>query len=113
MTFRRSATFILTFQCLFSAFLASQTHRVRADLLVAGGTVVTMDASRTILDDGAVAVKGDTIIAVGPRNALEAKYDAAQTIDAQGKLVLPGFINGPTHVPMTRLRGLHHDLRPK
>jgi len=110
MTFRRSATFILTFQFLFSAFLASQTHRVRADLLVAGGTVVTMDASRTILDDGAVAVKGDTIIAVGPRSALEAKYAAAQTIDAQGKLVLPGFINGHTHVPMTLFRGLHDDV---
>jgi 5-methylthioadenosine/S-adenosylhomocysteine deaminase len=110
MTFRRSATFILTFQFLFSAFLASQTPRVRADLLVAGGTVVTMDASRAILDDGAVAVKGDTIVAVGPRSELEAKYDAAQTIDAQGKLVLPGFINGHTHVPMTLFRGLHDDV---
>jgi 5-methylthioadenosine/S-adenosylhomocysteine deaminase len=110
MTFRRSAIFILTFPFLFSAFLASQTHRVRADLLVAGGTVVTMDASRTILDDGAVAVKGDTIVAVGPRSELEAKYDAAQTIEAQGKLVLPGFINGHTHVPMTLFRGLHDDV---
>jgi 5-methylthioadenosine/S-adenosylhomocysteine deaminase len=110
MTFRRSATFLLSFQFLFSACLASQTHRVRADLLVAGGTVVTMDASRTILDDGAVAVKGDTIVAVGPRSELEAKYDAAQTIEAQGKLVLPGFINGHTHVPMTLFRGLHDDV---
>ncbi len=69
-----------------------------------------MDGSRTILDDGAVAVKGDTIVAVGPRAELEAKYSAAQTIDAKGKLVLPGFINGHTHVPMTLFRGLHDDV---
>ena len=110
MIVRRSVIFILTFQFLFSAFLASQTHKEKADLLVTGGTVVTMDGSRTILDDGAVAVKGDTIVAVGPRGELEARYAAAQTIDAKGKLVLPGFINGHTHVPMTLFRGLHDDV---
>ena len=88
----------------------SQTHKERADLLVTGGTVVTMDAPRAILDDGAVAVKGDTIVAVGPRSELEARYAAPQTIDAKGKLVLPGFINGHTHVPMTLFRGLHDDV---
>ena len=51
-------------------------------------------------------MKGDTIVAVGPRSELEARYAAAQTIDAKGKLVLPGFINGHTHVPMTLFRGL-------
>ena len=110
MTLRRSVIFVLTFPFLFSSLLASQTQKVKADLLVTGGTVVTMDASRAILDDGAVAVKGDTIIAVGPRSELEAKYDAAQTIDAKGKLVLPGFVNGHTHVPMTLFRGLHDDV---
>ncbi|MGH9504010.1 MAG: amidohydrolase family protein [Terriglobales bacterium] len=80
------------------------------DLLITGGTVVTMDGSRAILDDGALAVKGDTIVAVGPRSELEAKYDASHTIDAKGKLVLPGFINGHTHVPMTLFRGLHDDV---
>ena len=69
-----------------------------------------MNGSRTILDDGAIAVTGDTIIAVGPRSELEAKYAAVQTIDATGTLVLPGFINGHTHVPMTLLRGLHDDV---
>ncbi len=110
MTYRRSIIFLLTFQFLFSAFVASQTQKETADLLVTGGTVVTMDASRTILDDGAVAVKGDTIVAVGPLTELEGKYAAAQTIDATGTLVLPGFINGHTHVPMTLFRGLHDDV---
>jgi 5-methylthioadenosine/S-adenosylhomocysteine deaminase len=71
---------------------------------------VTMDGARAIYDDGAVIVKGDTIVAVGPRSEVEAKYLAAQTIDAKGKLVLPGFINGHTHVPMTLFRGLHDDV---
>jgi 5-methylthioadenosine/S-adenosylhomocysteine deaminase len=69
-----------------------------------------MDGTRAIYDDGVVVVKGDTIIAVGPRRELEAKYQASQTIDAKGKLVLPGFINGHTHVPMTLFRGLHDDV---
>lgn len=110
MTYRRSTIFLLTFQFLFSAFVVSQTQKEKADLLVTGGTVVTMDSARAILDDGAVAIKGDTIVAVGPRAELEARYIAAQTIDAKGALVLPGFINGHTHVPMTLFRGLHDDV---
>ncbi len=107
---RRFAVVAFTFLFLFSGLLESQTRKKRADLLVAGGTVVTMDASRAIIDDGAVAVTGDTIVAVGPRSEVEAGYAATQTIDAKGKLVLPGFINGHTHVPMTLFRGLHDDV---
>jgi 5-methylthioadenosine/S-adenosylhomocysteine deaminase len=110
MTVLRSAVFLVTLPFICCAFLTSQTHKEKADLLITGGTVITMDASRAILDDGGVAVKGDTIVAVGPRGELEAKYAAAQTIDAKGTLVLPGFINGHTHVPMTLFRGLHDDV---
>src|ERR1700693_4989178 len=90
--------------------LWSAPEKEKVDLIVAGGTVVTMNGARVIYDDGAVAVKGDTILAVGPRAEVEAKYSGAQTIDAKGKLVLPGFINGHTHVPMTLFRGLHDDV---
>jgi 5-methylthioadenosine/S-adenosylhomocysteine deaminase len=82
------------------------------DLLITGGTVVTMDADRRIIENGFVIVKGDTIVAVGeglprmPNGPIFTK----QTIDAKGALVLPGFINGHTHVPMTLLRGLHDDV---
>lgn len=81
-----------------------------ADLMVTGGIVVTMDGPRTIFADGAVVVKGDTIVAVGPRAELNPRYTASDTIDARGKLILPGFINGHTHVPMTLFRGLHDDV---
>src|SRR5882724_11514651 len=110
MTLCRLLPLLLTLQFLFPVSLSSQPPQNRADLIITGGTIVTMDGARTTYDDGAVAVKGDTILAVGPRAEVEAKYSAAQTIDAKGKLVLPGFINGHTHVPMTLFRGLHDDV---
>lgn len=82
----------------------------KADLIVSGGTVITMNGDRLILEDGAVVVRGDAIVAVGFRTEIEEKYTAAQTINAQGKLVLPGFINGHTHAAMTLFRGLHDDV---
>jgi len=82
------------------------------DLLITGGTVVTMDADRRILENGYVIIKGDTIVAVGEGLARmpDGPIVAKQSIEAKGALVLPGFINGHTHVPMTLLRGLHDDV---
>ena len=80
------------------------------DLIVSGGTVVTMDGARAVYQDGSLAVRGDSIVAVGPRAEIEARYRSAQVIDARGHLVLPGFVNGHTHVPMTLFRGLHDDV---
>jgi 5-methylthioadenosine/S-adenosylhomocysteine deaminase len=79
-------------------------------LLVTGGTVVTMDADRTVLADGAVAVSGADIAAVGPAADLAARYPDARRIDATGKIVLPGLVNAHEHVPMSLLRGLADDL---
>src|SRR5450755_2398542 len=93
----------------FSILLNAQTKKERADTIVTG-MVVTMDGQRHIYDDGAVVVTGDTIVAAGPRAELEAKYTCRQMIDAKNSLVLPGFINGHTHVPMTLFRGLHDDV---
>jgi 5-methylthioadenosine/S-adenosylhomocysteine deaminase len=94
---------------LSSATLSAQTKQ-SADLIVTNGLVVTMDAGRAIYRNGSVAIKGDAIVAVGPQSDIESKYTSAQTIDARGALVLPGFINGHTHVPMTLFRGLHDDV---
>src|SRR5882672_1946923 len=80
------------------------------DLLITRGTVVTMNPSRDIQEDGAIAIKGDTIVAIGPRAELSARFQPKQIIDATNNLVLPGFINGHTHVPMTLMRGLHDDV---
>lgn len=90
--------------------LSQQTRRQKADLIISGGTVVTMDGGRTILEDGSVVVNGDEIAALGPGAEIESRYQASRSIDARGKLVLPGFINGHTHVPMTLFRGLRDDV---
>ena len=101
---------LFLFSCFAASFAAAQSPQDKVDLLISGGTIVTMNATSAILEDGAIAVRGDTIVAVGPRGELEARYAAKQTIDAKGGLVLPGFINGHTHVPMTLFRGLHDDV---
>jgi 5-methylthioadenosine/S-adenosylhomocysteine deaminase len=84
--------------------------RQSVDMIVSGGTLVTMDGARTILQDGSVAIKGDSIVAVGAKADIEGRYHGVETMDARGRLVLPGFINGHTHVPMTLFRGLHDDV---
>lgn len=105
MNFWRCLLLVLAFT---SASAAAQKHA--ADLMISGGTVVSMDANRTVYEDGAIVIVGDTIAAVGPRADLEHQYQVRNTIDARGKLVLPGLINGHTHVPMTLFRGLHDDV---
>ncbi|KXJ98430.1 MAG: cytosine deaminase [Acidobacteria bacterium OLB17] len=83
---------------------------VRVDLLIVGGTVVTMDGAKRVIENGAVAVRGDEIVAVGPTADLSKRYRARSVINAQGKAVIPGLINTHTHVPMTLFRGIADDL---
>jgi 5-methylthioadenosine/S-adenosylhomocysteine deaminase len=90
------------------AALGQQKESV--DLIVSGGIVVTMDGARAIYQDGSVAIRGDSIAAVGARAEIESRYRAPQVVDARDHLVVPGFINGHTHVPMTLFRGLHDDV---
>src|SRR5882672_11304769 len=78
------------------------------DLLLTNATVLTMDEHFAMHRPGAVAISGDSIVAVGP-DALS--YEAAQTIDCQQRVVMPGLVNAHTHVPMSLLRGLADDLR--
>ena len=95
-----------------ASYAGSQSSPAKqpVDLIVSGGLIVTMDGKRNVYDDGSLAIKGDSIVAAGPRNEIENNYTSAQTLDARGKLILPGLINGHTHVPMTLFRGLHDDV---
>jgi 5-methylthioadenosine/S-adenosylhomocysteine deaminase len=80
------------------------------DLLITGATIVTMDTDRRIIQNGEIAVRGDSIFALGTAPLFPKGVAATQTINANGHLILPGFINGHTHVPMTLLRGLKDDV---
>ncbi len=112
----KAAFLFSIFQFLFSPSLRGQAEKeaLGFDLLVNNGTIVTMDGDRRIIENGVIAVRGDAIVFVGtpPDFLLDFPkgIQPKQTLDAKGKLVLPGFINGHTHVPMTLFRGLHDDV---
>src|ERR1044071_2713102 len=88
----------------------AQTRRQAVDLLVLGGTVVTMDQTRRVIDDGGIAVSQGRIVAIGPRGEIESRYTSRQKVVAVGKVITPGLINGHTHVPMVLFRGLADDM---
>jgi 5-methylthioadenosine/S-adenosylhomocysteine deaminase len=78
------------------------------DLLLTNAQVVTMDDQFTVYASGSVAIAGGAILAVGD---LGTGYDAAETVDCRGRVVMPGLVNAHTHASMTLLRGLADDLR--
>lgn len=81
-----------------------------ADLLIVGGMVVTMDRDRRVFEDGAVVIKDGKILSVGKRDVVTRNLNAKQTINAEGKVIIPGLINTHTHIPMTLFRGIADDL---
>src|SRR5690606_8699950 len=87
-----------------------QDARAEVSLLVTAGAVVTMDDERSVLQPGAVAVRGRDIVAVGAPADLAARFRGAETIDAPEGIVLPGLINTHTHAAMVLYRGLADDL---
>jgi 5-methylthioadenosine/S-adenosylhomocysteine deaminase len=88
----------------------AQTRRQPVDSLVLGGTIVTMDQTRRVIDDGGIAISQGRIVAIGPRAEIERAYTSRQRVSAAGKVITPGLINGHTHVPMVLFRGLADDL---
>jgi 5-methylthioadenosine/S-adenosylhomocysteine deaminase len=82
-----------------------------ADLMLVNALVLTMDEAMHQFEPGAVAVSGDSLLAIGDEAVIREEYTAVQTIDCGGKVLMPGLVNAHTHVPMTLLRGLADDLR--
>ncbi len=81
-----------------------------ASLVITGGTVVTVDAAHHVFSPGAVAVDGRDIVAVDRADTVARAFNADQTIDATGQVVLPGLVNTHGHAPMVLYRGLADDL---
>jgi 5-methylthioadenosine/S-adenosylhomocysteine deaminase len=113
-SFRNQIFFFVACLLLSSATLAQDAAKqsVSVDLLVKGATIVTMDSDRRVLENGFLAIRGDEIIAIGqdPAATFPKGIAAKQTIDATGKLIIPGLINGHTHIPMVLMRGLKDDV---
>jgi 5-methylthioadenosine/S-adenosylhomocysteine deaminase len=70
-----------------------------------------MDEEMHQYEKGAIAIKGDSIAAVGDEAELRREYLAAESVDCKGRVLMPGLVNAHTHVPMTLMRGLADDLR--
>lgn len=81
------------------------------DRILVGGTVLTMNEEMEVFMDGAVAVKADSIVAVGPTDEITAAYQAEETLDCGGQVIMPGLVNAHTHLSMNLVRGLADDLR--
>ena len=81
------------------------------DIILTNAHVLTMDENFTQYLSGAVAIQDDSIVAVGAENEITKAYKAGETVNCNGKILMPGLINAHTHVPMTLLRGLADDLR--
>jgi 5-methylthioadenosine/S-adenosylhomocysteine deaminase len=82
-----------------------------ADVLLTNGLVVTMNALGEMITQGAVAIRGHDIVAVGSGEAVVAEWSAPEVLDCGGAAILPGLINTHAHAPMSLLRGLADDLR--
>ena len=82
-----------------------------ADYLLKNAALITLDEQYHQYEPGALAIAGDSILAVGPEQQIAEQYRANETIDCAGKVLMPGLVNAHTHVPMTLLRGLADDLR--
>jgi len=106
MRIRMSAVAALV--ALLAVTVAGQPQQV--DLIVHNAIVVTMDGASRVLTRGAVAIRGNSIIAVDAGEAIAASYIARDTLDAGGQVVMPGLINTHTHAPMVLYRGLADDL---
>ncbi len=82
--------------------------------LIIRGTVVTMNARREVLSDGAVAISGDRIIGVGPHADVAARFPEAREVGRAVDLVVPGYVNAHQHLTADRLvqSSIPDDLPP-
>jgi cytosine/adenosine deaminase-related metal-dependent hydrolase len=85
---------------------------MNVDTLISGATIVTMDETRRVIADGAIAIEGDRIAAIGKRAEIEAAYTATETIDGRRFVATPGFVNGHVHLTETLIRGFLPETLP-
>jgi 5-methylthioadenosine/S-adenosylhomocysteine deaminase len=93
---------------LFAAALA--VNAAPADWIWSARYIVTMDPQRRVIENGAVAIVGDHIAAVGTRAEIDRAWQPKQRLDRPDAILAPGLINGHTHAAMSLFRGIADDL---
>jgi len=108
--------FFFAFLLLFSftiyipAATSERRFAIDVDLLIVGGTIVTMNAEREVIVNGAIGITNGKIDIMGTRNIVVKNTRPKRVINAAGKVIIPGLINTHTHVPMALFRGIADDL---
>jgi len=103
-----SVYFVSGFLALFSC--SSLAAKQSVDLIVEADYLVLMDAEKSVISHGAVAIKQDQIIKVGLAKNLAQEFQAKQIISGKNRILMPGLINGHTHTAMTLFRGMADDM---
>lgn len=83
----------------------------KTDHILKNAILLTINSRLDTFNPGSIAIQGDTIVAVGHDEEILSQYESKDILDCAGKVLMPGFVNTHTHVPMTLLRGLSDDLR--
>ena len=95
---------------LWSQLAAVASPANGADLIVYGDYLLTMDPAQPELRDAAVVVRDSVIVDVGPRERIDRAWVAKASIAGEGRVLMPGLVNGHTHTAMTLFRGMVDDL---
>ncbi|MBN1249709.1 MAG: amidohydrolase [Anaerolineae bacterium] len=88
----------------------AHTLPLTADVLLTGGTLVTMDATRRLIPDGALAIEGPHIVWTGTADKAQTEVRARRQMDTRDRIIIPGLINAHSHLAMTLFRGLVDDM---
>jgi 5-methylthioadenosine/S-adenosylhomocysteine deaminase len=107
----REVSLVLRVAVAAAVFCLSAFAQTRVDTIWSARYVVTMDARRRVIQNGAVAVSGDHIVEVGARADIDRKYRAAQRLDRPNAILAPGLINTHTHAAMSLFRGIADDMK--
>lgn len=83
---------------------------IKADIIAKADYVLKMDKGLTLITDGAIAIRNNTIAFVGPSEEVSAKYESGTVIGGPGMVAFPGLVNTHTHAAMVYFRGLADDL---
>jgi 5-methylthioadenosine/S-adenosylhomocysteine deaminase len=96
--------------CSFFLLALSAFAAEPADVIWSARYVITMDGQRRVIENGAVAIKGDRILAVGAKADIDARFTPKQRLDRPDAILAPGLINTHTHAAMSLFRGIADDL---
>jgi 5-methylthioadenosine/S-adenosylhomocysteine deaminase len=100
--------------CSFFLLLAALVVELAAepaDFIWSARYVITMDAQRRVIEHGAIAIKGERILAIGTKAEIDARFQPRQRLDRPDAILAPGLINTHTHAAMSLFRGIADDLR--